>query len=357
MKKLISITIALMLIIATVPTSYAATYNGFKLEKTSTGTYRVTGYTGSSDYINIPETVNGIKVTAIKKDAFKNKTKIETVKFPDSVTAIGANAFYGCKNLSSVILSDSVTSIGSKAFSGCTGLTGINLKSVKTVGEHAFYGCKNITNLKMGSALKVIGNYAFQKCSSLNFIKFSSKLTYIGDYAFASCTSIESLDFPDSLAHIGSSTFKGCSSLSKVTFGTGKLEIGSYAFESCSKITKITIPSTISSIGRYAFAVRPANSSSFSHKATLYCSKSSAGAKYAKLYNAPAYISEYNDILIFGDYDNDGKIEKADAKVLLKIAASVDQKISGEKLYRCDLNSNSTIDTDDISRILKIAAG
>ncbi len=354
MKKLICVALAIAIISLTLPLTYAASYNGFTLEKNSKGCYVITDYNGSADYINIPEAVNGIKITAIGKNAFKQNSRINTVKLSDTVISIGANSFYGCKNLSSVILSDSVTSIGSKAFSGCISLTGINLKNVKTVGEHAFYGCKNITNLTMGSALKVIGNYAFQKCSSLSFIKFANTLTYIGNYTFANCSSLTNLKFPDSLVYIGNSAFKNCTGLETITFGSGALEIGAYAFESCNKISEITIPNTVKSIGRYAFAARPASSNTFTHSATLYCSKNSAGGKYAKLYNAPAYINEYNKLFkAFGDFDNDGKLEKSDAKSLLRIAASMDSKISGEKLYCCDINSNNQIDIGDISAILK----
>ncbi len=356
MKKLISVTLAVLIVAVTIPTVSAVSYNGFTLEKNSSGTYDIVDYTGSNNSVSINDaTYNGIKITAIRKGAFQNKTRITDVRINGNITAVGANAFYGCKNLNSVVLNEKITSIGSKAFSGCTSLTGINLKNVKTIGEHAFYGCTQLSNITMGSALKVIGDYAFQRCTSISTLRFASTLTYIGNYSFANCTSIQKLNFPDLLANIGNSAFKNCTSLTSVSFGTGKLKIGAYAFESCNGLTSVTIPTTVTSIGRNAFAARPSNSTFFSHGTTLYCNKNSAAADYAKLYNAPAYINEYNKIIHFGDYDNDGQLDKNDAKALLKNAAGHSKKITGETLYRCDMNSNNKTDTGDVSTILKYA--
>ncbi len=359
MKKAVSLLLAFTIIFAVTPVAVAAEHNGFEYTANSAGTYVITGYNNySNDYVVIPETINGIKVTAVGRNAFQQKPNIKTVVFPETVTAIASMAFYGCKNLSSVVLSNSVTSIGSKAFNGCTGLTGINFKNVQSIGEHAFFGCKNITNITLGSKLKVIGAYAFQQCANLSFIGFNSVLSYIGKYAFANCTALTTLNLPNSLAYIGNSAFKGCTSLEKLIFGTGGVDVGAYAFESCSLLTNVTIPNTVKSIGRYAFAIRPADSTQFTHSITLTCSRYSAGTKYAKLYNAPAYITEFNKTFkAFGDIDADGVLEKSDAKKLLRIASSMDKGISGEKLFICDINCNNKIDTGDISAILRNAAG
>lgn len=358
MKKFISIALCIILAVSLMPVALAADYGDFEYQANSVGTYVITGYNNfKNDYVTIPETINGIKVTAVGKAAFQNKTNVTTVKFPESVTAIAANAFYGCKNLSSVLLTDSITSIGSKAFSMCTSLTGINLRNATTVGEHAFYGCNNITNLYCGDSLKVIGAYAFQKCSALTFIKWSPKLIYIGNYAFADCTSLTNLTLPNKLNHIGNSSFKNCTALKTLNFGTGKLEIGAYAFENCSALTSVTLPNNISSIGRHAFSLRAQGSTSFSNSVSLSCtSKTSAAVKYAKIHNVPIYIGEYNKTYsCFGDLNGNGKTEKTDAKSVLRIAASMDKSISGDKLFVCDINCNGKIDTGDVSYILQNA--
>lgn len=356
MKKFLSLTLCIILAVAVLPVAQAAEYGDFEYQANSVGTYVITGYNNyKNDYVAIPDTINGIKVTAVGKGAFQNKSNITTVKFPETLTAIASSAFYGCKNLSSVILSDSVTSIGSKAFSMCTSLTGINLKNVTTVGEHAFYGCNSLTNLYCGNALKVIGAYAFQKCTSLSFIKQASTLIYIGNYAFADCTSLTSLTLPNSLSYIGNSAFKNCTALKTLKFGTGSLEIGAYAFENCSSLTALTIPNTVTSIGRYAFALRSSGTTSFSHNITLTCEKKNgAGTKYAKIHNVPVYVGEYNKTYsCFGDLNGNGKTDKNDAKAVLRIAASMDPAISGEKLFICDINCNGKLDTEDVSYLLK----
>lgn len=355
MKKLLCMIMCIILAISVMPIALGAEYNNFEYQVNSAGTYVITGYNNfKNDYITIPETINGIKVTAVGKGAFRNKSNINTVKIPESVTSISSNAFYGCKNLASVILSSSVKSIGSKAFSMCTSLTGINLQNVQTVGEHAFYGCKNLTNLYCGNALKVIGAYAFQKCTALSFIRQASTLIYIGNYAFADCTSITSLTLPNKLGYIGNSAFKNCTSLKSLTFGSASLEIGAYAFENCPALTTVTLPSNISSIGRYAFGVRSANSTDFTHNVTVTCAKNSAGTRYAKMYNAAAYITDMNKTYsCFGDINGNGKTDVKDAKSVLRIAASMDYGISGEKLFICDINCNNKIDTGDVNYILQ----
>lgn len=356
MKKLFCITLCIAIALAVMPVTLAAEYGDFEYQANSVGTYVITGYNNyKNDYVNIPETINGIKVTAVGRAAFQNKTNITTIKFPTSVTAIAANAFYGCKNLNSVLLTDSVTSIGSKAFSMCTGLTGINLRNVSTIGEHAFYGCNNITNLYCGDSLKVIGAYAFQKCSALSFIKWSPKLIYIGNYAFADCTSITSLTLPNTLNYIGNSALKNCTALKTLKIGTGSLAIGAYAFENCSALASVTIPNNVTSIGRHAFSLRAAGSTVFANSVSLSCtSKTNAAVKYAKMHNVPVYIGEYNKTYsCFGDLNGNGKTEKTDAKSVLRIAASMDKAISGDKLFICDINCNGKIDTGDVSYILQ----
>ena len=91
----------------------------------------VTGYTGTSSSISIPESysyvtdIDGTKifiegsdvsVTAIGDDAFANNTLLQSVTIPSSITVIGARAFQKCYNLTTVSMSTTPTSIGYCAF-------------------------------------------------------------------------------------------------------------------------------------------------------------------------------------------------------------------------------------------------
>jgi hypothetical protein len=309
--------------------------------------------TGDITSVKISDGIKKIGPTAF----FECKNATNALIIPPSVDYIGAYAFYNCINMTGdLVIPDNVQYINPASFAGCFGITSLKLPdNLKSVGSYGFYGCKNITDLFCGDNLKVIGAYAFQKCSALAFIKWSSKLIYIGNYAFADCTSITNLTLPNTLNHIGNSAFKNCSALKKLTFGTGKLEIGAYAFENCSALTSVTLPNSITSIGRHAFSLRASGSTSFSSSISLNCtSKTSAAVKYAKMHNVPIYIGEYNKTYSnFGDLNGNGKTEKADAKAVLRIAASMDKAISGDKLFACDINCNGKIDTGDVSYILQ----
>ena len=82
---------------------------------TAQGTLTITSYDTSGGLaIIIPSEINGIPVTAIATDAFKNKG-LTSVEIPNSVTSIGPSAFLSNK-LTSVEIPNSVTSIGNSAF-------------------------------------------------------------------------------------------------------------------------------------------------------------------------------------------------------------------------------------------------
>ena len=58
------------------------------------------------DELVIPEFINGLRVTAIGKEAFKNETSLESVTIPKYVSEIGKKAFSGCSSLETVVLPD-----------------------------------------------------------------------------------------------------------------------------------------------------------------------------------------------------------------------------------------------------------
>jgi hypothetical protein len=85
--------------------------------------YAVSGYTGTSASVFIPETYEGLPVTSIGEYAIHGCIKLTGITLPGSLRNISANAFEWCTGITDVSLPASVTSIGYGAFSGCTGLT------------------------------------------------------------------------------------------------------------------------------------------------------------------------------------------------------------------------------------------
>ena len=79
----------------------------------------VTDYTGSSNLVTVPATLDGYSVVAIGERAFEGK-QVAAVVLPQGLEAVGWFAFYGCEGLIDVTIPASVTSIGYAAFDGCT---------------------------------------------------------------------------------------------------------------------------------------------------------------------------------------------------------------------------------------------
>lgn len=359
MKKILSAFLSLLLIITAVPIAHALNKNGFVYTDNGDGTCTITSYRNFREAdVDIPNNFDGLTVTGIASNAFKQKSAIEEVRIPNTVTYIGAYAFYGCTKLRSVIIGTGVTTIGDHAFNGCVSLTGVNVKNAQHIGEYAFNNCTALTEFSSSPALKTIGKRAFWKCALLDYLKFSEGIEEIGDYAFAECSAIPSLKFPDSLKKIGLSAFSNCTALETVTFGNGALEIGAYAFENCILLTEVTIPKTVVSIGKNAFAFREPESTQFTHSVKIICNIDSAGVKYSINSSAPVYIIELGRTVDnFGDIDGKDGITTEDARKALRLAASLEKEPDEETLFLGDLNRNGYIDIEDARTILTKVAG
>ena len=107
--------------------------------------YEVSKGTVTTGAVILPTIYNGLPVTKIADDGFKEVTGITSISISNSITDIGAHALDGCTGLTEVVIPNNVTSLGAYAFGGCTGLTGIAiLEGMASIGFQAF---KNATNL------------------------------------------------------------------------------------------------------------------------------------------------------------------------------------------------------------------
>lgn len=239
----------------------------------------ITGYTGSGDIADIPDTIEGIPVTTIGDEAFANCTGLTGVNIPDSVTAIGEGAFQECTGLTGVTIPDNVSEIQASTFFACTGLASVTIGSGVT-GIHdgresstfgsenygAFEACTGLTSVSIPDTVKYIGSAAFMNCTGLTGLSLGNGVERIGGDtypdmtwnahpcgAFTGCTELTDINIPNSVTFIDRYAFSSCSKVANLHLGNNVSAIGDYAFSGL-QLTGITIPGGVTSIGAYAFA-------------------------------------------------------------------------------------------------------
>ncbi|MBR1591660.1 MAG: leucine-rich repeat domain-containing protein [Ruminococcus sp.] len=195
----------------------------------------------SDSTVSVPEDIDGMKVTAIYKNAFMTCTSAEII-LPDTVRTIGDSAFSSyvvkivipggcmsiegdepflmCSNLQEIEVTDgdgeyssldgvlynkdksrliayplekrdtdfkapeALREIGVSAFCNNRYIENIDISNVTDIANFAFDNCPALKSVRLSKGLRVVGNDAFYGCSMLKSIRLYDKLETIGDYAF-----------------------------------------------------------------------------------------------------------------------------------------------------------------------------
>ncbi|MBR2617315.1 MAG: leucine-rich repeat domain-containing protein [Clostridia bacterium] len=223
----------------------------------------LTAYGKTLSKIEIPETLNGVQITAIGDSAFYDCDSLTTVTFGENsqLTSIGEDAFRNCSSLTEIVIPDSVTSIGYRAFYDCDSLTIYCEVASKPSGWNSSWtssSCPVVWNCKNNDVADDGNIYTVQ-----NDIRYALK-DGIATVVEQPRNITGSITIPASVAYngttysvtsIGEDAFRYCYSLTTVTFGENSqlTSIGSYAFYHCDSLTEIVIPGSVTSIGEYAF--------------------------------------------------------------------------------------------------------
>ena len=282
-KKILALTLALVMALALVPGTALAVDSDFTVENGV-----LTHYNGPGGHVSIPEGVTGI--WNVWDGTFGKRTDLTSVTIPDTVTEIAERAFYECTGLTDIVVEednpnyvsqngvlfnkdrtklirypagrtdktyvipDSVTDIEYGAFADCTSLTNVMIPdSVIRIGYVAFDGCTSLTSLTIPDSVTLIGGVAFAGCTNLASVTIGNNVTAIGEETFAYCTSLTEVTIPSSVTSIGHWAFHECTSLTTVTLQANlpKLEEGMFA--RCAKLADVTVSGNVKAIGQDAF--------------------------------------------------------------------------------------------------------
>lgn len=192
--------------------------------------------------VEIPNTIEGLPVTKIDDEAFKDNGIVGTVEIPSSVKVIGNESFAN-NGIEEVVLSDGLEEIHDKAFVN-NKLTSIKIpETVTTLAKDAFEGND------------VVIPPAEQPSSCFTYRIYASGAAITG-YDEATCGT--DVVIPKTIdGHIVTSiemnAFKN-KQLTSVVIPTGVTSIGQYAFQN-NQLTSVTIPDSVTTIGNGAFCV------------------------------------------------------------------------------------------------------
>lgn len=149
----------------------ALTEGNYTYELLDDGTASIVSYNSEESYdeLEIPDTLGGVNVTVIGKNAFAGVSTILRVTFPRYLTTIenaafkgssikyammnscrelviiGEDAFADCTKLVQVDISSSVTTIGKNAFANDTYLSVVTLRGDTDLDKNMFEGASRFT--------------------------------------------------------------------------------------------------------------------------------------------------------------------------------------------------------------------
>lgn len=256
MKKIIvSLFLTSSIFTCTVPCSANAEKSDYTYTITD-NMATITGFSGEPVFIDIPEIIDGCRVTEIRDNAFYECSTLKNVTIPETVEKIGHHAFYACA-LESIVIPNSVTEIGMGCFCGNSTLISASVsENISELPQSCFRSCTNLKNIVIPQNVTDIGDFCFSGCTALSSVSLSENVRNIGDCAFYMCSSMNAVYIPPSVNEIGEYAFgfiptsDGTTKVNDFTvFGTKKSTAEKYADEN-----SFTFENASSSV--HAFAVQ-----------------------------------------------------------------------------------------------------
>lgn len=262
---------------------------------------KIIGPMNSADWTDIMNMTNLMaldlseaQITEIPNNAFKNKSKINSVILPEGITRIGEYAFQGT-NIRRVNIPSTVKTIARYSFCGTPlqFVTFAENSQLETIERYAFQALSSLQSVDFGnmSNLKAIKYAAFADCPQLKEFIMPNSVTELGYYQFNNNTSMKKIHLSDGLSVVSDMICRNCTSLSEVHLPANAETLGRNAFENCTSLRSIVIPETVNSIQLQVFyncgldSIKlPIHLTNLGHQAFQNCQN----LKYAEM---PSYIS------------------------------------------------------------------
>lgn len=401
MKKLVSLLLSFVMVLAVLPMSSVNAFaesddndiefnppteekdivsGDFEFKTHTDGTAEVTNYTGSDETVEIPSTVEGYTVTKITglgtTDTFKGKTLCipATVTSVEETETSNLPSFYGKKTLENFVVAednpaycavdgvlftkdmsrivsypkgnprksytvpDGVTVIGDGSFWFSEKLTELILpETLVKIEPDGIRGCSGLTQIKLPSSLRILEANAFMACSKLKSIEIPEGVEEIPFGAFWSCYELAKVKLPSTITLIDSYAFAACYPLTEINFPEGLLKMGGMCFALCSKLTSVTLPKSLQSVKASVFED--------SGLKTIYGYEGSVAEKIANVKGFEFVALDEHEPLL-GDINFDGIVDTDDYAIIRNYVMCM-QHLTEEQLAVADLNNDGAVDAFD----------
>ncbi len=290
-------------------------------------------------YPVVPEEVNGMKVVGIKSDAFLNGL-LDTIELPDTIEYIEPLAFDNCRYLKSVNIPENLKYLGAGAFLCCQSLENISIDCPNLITVKSAFEGATIDNLFIN--VKSLSSILLKGTEKINNITFGDDVIKMGTvWANSQLMKDYNYTIPESVKSITNDF--------------------SWFYNECYS-DDLIVPETVKVFNAYSV---PAISQ---YEADLISIDSGMSVVNNKCYLSPDtiisgyygteahdYALSHNlkfnplDDLTYGDANNDGSINIADAVSLQKYLFG-----NGSVGYEADLTKDGIIDSFDMIYMRKM---
>lgn len=306
------------------------------------GGLRVYQYDGCEDTafdLVIPETIDGMTVTAIDDNFIYGNDYVSSVSIPSTVKSIGLNAFTYTPLLKEINIPASVESI--ERFVCGYDDKG---KTITVDPKNPWFTAEN----------NVIYNKDKTKVICANTADISSlpdTVEEIAEEAFYNNCAIKSITVPGKVKTIETGAFAFCDNLKTVNLEEGVETIEAHAF--LDKDIQITIPDSVTYIDPLAFTYAGGQ---MMGNITVKCSSTSYAAKAIEAMGRKEITVVYTDKFKRGDVNGDGKVDITDVTITISHVRGV-KLLDDERAARADVTENGKVDITDVTTLIAIVRG